>query len=168
MNSDIRISVTFPTHPKTIMLIDRIGLEGAWALVRLWVFAAQHRPDGILRGMSPEAIRIACGYAGRIEELIAVLKEPATRFLDTDDPATGALVLHDWKTHNPWAAGSEERSEKARKLARLRWDTRRNADCNTKGKASRIYSTDAPSPYLSLPLRRHQLTRFACQAFSWK
>lgn len=156
MNSDIRLSVTFPTHPKTIMLIERLGLEAVWALVRLWVFASQHRPDGVLRGMSPEAIRIACGYAGRIEELISVLKESATRFLDADDPATGALVLHDWKTHNPWAAGAEERSKRARELAQLSWDARRKAGRNAKGKASRIRGVDAPSPFPSSPLLTSQ------------
>lgn len=156
MNSDIRLAVTFPTHPKTIMLIERLGLEAVWALIRLWVFASQHRPDGVLRGLSPEAIRIACGYTGRIEEFISVLKEPATRFLDADDPVASALVLHDWKTHNPWAAGAEERSERARKLAQLRWDAERNAGRTTGGTASRSKGRNAPSPIPSSPLPTYQ------------
>ena len=59
MNVDIRPSVTFFDHPKTIRLIERLGLEGAWALLRLWVFTAQYRPDGRLNDLDEEDIAIA-------------------------------------------------------------------------------------------------------------
>lgn len=120
MNNDIRIATSFPTHPKTIMLIAKLGLDGVWALIRLWVFAAKHRPDGALRNLNADAIRIACGYPGSIADFIRVLKEPETKFLDADTPE-GWLVLHDWKDHNPYAYYAKDRSERAKELARLRW-----------------------------------------------
>ena len=56
MNSDIRLSVGFFDHPKIIKLERQLGLEGVTALLRLWLWAAQNRPSGILSGMDGEDI----------------------------------------------------------------------------------------------------------------
>ena len=46
MNADIRISVGFPNHPKTVKLERRLGFQGIRSLLALWTWAAQNRPDG--------------------------------------------------------------------------------------------------------------------------
>lgn len=157
MNTDIRISTDFPTHPKTIMLQDRLGLPAVWALVCLWIFAAKHRPDGVLRGMTPDALRIACGYAGDIQELMRVLKEPETRFLDADT-SDGWIVLHDWKEHNPWAFSSPERSAKSKIAALVKHGKHSEAEalrkalrlgCAAHAKRTAKRSAPSPSPFPS-------------------
>jgi len=50
MNADIRISVGFPNHPKTVKLDRRLGFQGIRSLRALWTWAAQNRPDGNLGG----------------------------------------------------------------------------------------------------------------------
>lgn len=47
---DIRLSVHFPDHPKTIKLDRRLGFQGVRSLLSLWAWAAQTRPDGNLGG----------------------------------------------------------------------------------------------------------------------
>ena len=64
MNSDIRLSVGFFDHPKIIKLERLLDLEGVVALMRLWLWAAQNRPSGILSGMDEEDIEIAARWKG--------------------------------------------------------------------------------------------------------
>lgn len=47
---DIRLSVHFPDHPKTVKLERRLGFQGVRSLLSLWAWAAQNRPDGDLGG----------------------------------------------------------------------------------------------------------------------
>lgn len=108
---DARVSVGLYTHPKIKKLIRRIGFEGPWRLVGLWLYARQHKPDGLLEGMSDEDIEIAVDWAGKPGELVAALLEVG--FLDrcVDNPY---YALHDWADHQPWSAGTLERSAKAK------------------------------------------------------
>lgn len=114
--SDIRLSVDFFQHPKTIKLQRRLGLEGVKALLSLWMWAAQNRPDGVLSGMDLEDIEIAAGWirsdpAGSDQDLDLISTLVALRWLDEDN---GTYSLHDWIEHNPWAAGQQSRSNQAR------------------------------------------------------
>ena len=112
MMIDARISVGLPSHPKTKKLIRRVGEGGAWRLVCLFLWVAQTHPDGDLSGMTGEDIELAADWQGEdgcfIEALIEV------RFVDGEE---GCYSIHDWQEHNPWAAGAEARSEKAKWLA---------------------------------------------------
>ena len=106
MNTDIRISVDFPAHHKTLKLIRRLGDSAPWALVRLWLYVAKHCPDGVLSGMDHEDIEIAAGWNGEEGTFVPALVD--IRWLDlTDD----VLSCHDWAEHNPWAANADERSD---------------------------------------------------------
>lgn len=113
--SDIRLSVDFFQHPKTIKLERRLGMEGVKALLSLWMWAAQNRPDGVLSGLDPEDIEIAAGWirsdpAGSDRpDLVSTLV--ALRWLDEE---RGTWRLHEWEIHNPWAAGQQSRSNQAR------------------------------------------------------
>lgn len=116
MNTDARISVGLPSHPKTKKLIKRGGQAAAWNLVCLFLWVSQNKPTGDLTGMSDEDIEMAAGWEREEGGLIAMLAE--VRFLDG---STAAWKVHDWEVHNPWAAGADRRSEKSRTAARTRW-----------------------------------------------
>lgn len=104
---DARVSVGLYNHPKVKKLIRRVGFEGPWRLVGLWLYARQNKPDGVLADMTAEDIEIAVDWAGKPGELVAALLDVG--FLDLD----GAYSLHDWTEHQPWAAGTKERSRAA-------------------------------------------------------
>lgn len=107
--ADARISTGLPAHPKTKKLIRRLGERAAWYLVRLFLWAAENKPDGNLSGMADFDIELAIDWpddsVSFIGELVAV------KFIDGEE---GSRSIHDWTVHNPWAAGSEARSEKSR------------------------------------------------------
>ncbi len=109
MATDARIAVGLPSHPKTKKLIKRLGQASAWNLVCLILWAASNRSDGNLCGMSVEDIELSADWQGADGALVEALV--AVRFLDEVD---GSFVLHDWQEHNPWAAGADMRSAKAR------------------------------------------------------
>jgi len=107
--TDIRIDVDFFDHPKTIKLQRRYGPEGIISIQRLWVFAAKHKPSGILTGMDAEELCIAMRWSGDSEMFVKALVE--LRFLDVTD---NIYSLHDWTQHNPWVSSTLDRSDKAR------------------------------------------------------
>jgi hypothetical protein len=113
MNSDIRLSVGFFDHPKTIRLMRQLGHEGVIALMRLWLWAAQNRPSGILAGMDEEDIEIAARWDGDQGAFNAVAT--AVKFLDCID---GVYHIHDWREHNAWQSAAESRSNASR-LSRM-------------------------------------------------
>lgn len=106
MNKDIRLSVSFFHHPKTIKLHSLLGSEGVISLLRLWCYAGQWKHSGDLSSMSDEEIECAALFVGNSGMFVKVLRD--VRFIDSNN------CLHDWREHNPWAAGSEKRSDMAR------------------------------------------------------
>lgn len=109
MATDARLSVGLASHPKTKKLIRRLGTDAAWRLVCLFLWCAANRSNGSLAGMSDEDIELTVDWAGEEGAFAATLREVG--FLDGDEYFSS---IHDWEEHNPWAAGSEARSEKAR------------------------------------------------------
>lgn len=99
MNTDIRLAIGFFDHPKTIKLERQLGLPGVVSLMRLWLWAAQNRPDGVLSGMDIDDIEIAARWNGEQRALYDVLTK--LRFVDFVDSEPH---LHDWKEHNEWQA----------------------------------------------------------------
>ena len=110
---DIRIDVEFFSHPKTVKLERRLGLEAVKALMILWTWAARNRPDGDLAGLENEDIEIAAGWTGELNKLAPTLN--ALGWLDGEP---GTFRLHQWQEHNPWVAEMQSRSDKAR-LSRM-------------------------------------------------
>ena len=109
MNTDIRLSVDFWSHPKTIKLKRKLGLEGPVSLQILWSWAAKNRPEGDLSDMDDEDIEIAADWDGEEGKFVSTLVD--LRWLDRTD--TG-YVLHEWAEHNWWAADASNRSDVAR------------------------------------------------------
>lgn len=118
MNTDIRLSCGFWSHPKTKRLVKRLGLEGVRSLQILWAWAAQERPNGCLSGMDAEEIELAADWNGEDGKFFG---ECLGRWIDeTDD----SYCLHDWQEHNAWAAEADARGDAARlsRLARVNKD----------------------------------------------
>lgn len=109
MNTDIRISVDFFAHHKTRKLRKRIGADGVLSLIQLWTYAAKLRPDGDLDGMSEEDIELAADWNDDNGVFVAALADVG--FLECVD---GRYILHDWLENNPWAGGSDARSDASR------------------------------------------------------
>ena len=109
MATDARLAVGLATHPKTKKLVRRLGGDGAWRLVCLFLWCAANRPDGNLAGLSDEDIELAVDWAGGEGEFVAALRDVG--FLDGDELSR---QIHGWAEHNPWVNDSEARSEKSR------------------------------------------------------
>lgn len=111
MITDIRLDVGFPGHKKTLRLIRKLADPAApWLLVKLWVYVAQHLPDGILRGMDDDDIEAVAGWSGEPGMFAEALRWSG--YIDVD--ANGIMSCHDWLTHNPWVALSNDRSDASR------------------------------------------------------
>lgn len=116
MNTDIRLQVTFPSHPKIIKLKKTLGAEAVLCLINLWIWTAMNKPDGILSDMDSGDIAIISQWPEDVDEYTNTLVK--FRLLDAID---GGFTVHDWQNNNPWASDAKSRSEKARKAAESRW-----------------------------------------------
>jgi len=119
MNKDIRVLTSFKGHRKRKRFKLVLGDAGATDyLIDLWLTAAEDRPDGILAEWDEIDIALSCGWEGEPKKLIDALVE--TKWLDVLED--GTYALHDWSTHNAYAADAKARSEAARGAAKARWD----------------------------------------------
>lgn len=145
MNSDIRVSITFPNHPKVVKLQRRLGPQGPLSLIYLWLFVAQNKPDGRLSGMDAEDIEIAAKWDGEAGKFVSELL--SLRFLEEEGKV---FILHGWEEHNAYAAAAKMRREKAKKAAEARWRKRLvecSEQCSEHAEALPQASTsNAPTP----------------------
>lgn len=117
MNTDIRLSVGFWGHPKTIKLTRKLGLEGVRSLQVLWLWTTANKPDGHLTDMDADDIEIAADWRGEVGAFIAACVGP---WIDKNED--GSFSIHDWEEHNHWQAQANARSEKARAASKARWE----------------------------------------------
>lgn len=150
MADDARISTALPRHPKTVKLQRRLAAPGCWSLVCLFLWVAENRPTGDLKGMSGEDIEIAANWPGDVGSFVHTLAE--VRFLDGQE---GAYKIHDWAEHNPWAATRPQRTEAAKKAAAVRWENKQpvvGTDAQRMRAACESHETAMPSsPLLTTP-----------------
>ncbi len=143
MNHDFRITVGFFFHPKTLRLQSELGDSGILALIRLWEHTAAHRWGGVLMEYTPrmigDVVRWADDPRGLVDALVHI------GFLDKVD---GGYLVHDWPEHNPYCTEVEQRIERARKAAEVRWkgDAASNPRSNAGSNAGRNASRNAPDP----------------------
>ena len=150
MNTDIRVSVALPSDPKLRRLRRALGSAGVDALLCLWCWTGQHRPSGVLKGMSASEIEEAVGWGGNIPgepgAMIQQFLAQGTEFLDQTDEG---FSVHDWEDHQSWASGAEERSDKASRAGTSSWTPearRRRTQGAESRKAQRAAEIDdAPS-----------------------
>lgn len=116
--SDVRLHPGYWTHPKTSLLIRRVGWEGAARFQLLWVFCAQTagRERGSLGGLTDEMIEVTAGWAGEAGTLVEALVEVG--YLDGPE---GDREIHEWELWQPWVAAKPERSEASKAAALARW-----------------------------------------------
>jgi hypothetical protein len=153
MANDIRIATSWLTHPKRKKLEKRLGPKACLCFIDLLLETGQNKPSGRLDSWNAEDIAIAAQWDGDSGVFVSALVD--LRLLDHDD---NTYVIHDWRDHNPYAFGSEERSEKARKAANKMWEKRKegegkgdatskNEQCSEHDLAERLAeSSYAPSP----------------------
>lgn len=148
MNLDIRLSLDFFVHPKTVKLQRACGIEGVHCLLRLWCWAANYRPKGNLDGVDPEDIEIAVNWNGNDGEFVSALIKYG--FLEQTE---NGYCLHDWLEHQGYASKSEERHEIAQKAAQARWEKEHkktgsynsNSNCNAQSNADSNADSNAYS-----------------------
>lgn len=122
MNNDIRLSVEFFDHPKTVKLQRRLGVGAVICLQRLWIWTAQNRSNGVLSGIDCEDVEIAAKWDGEPGDFCQTLVD--LRFIDEVD---GVYTLHDWCEHQEYASKEDERKERARKAADARWGNKNSS-----------------------------------------
>lgn len=152
MNTDIRINTMLMTNPKTKKLRRRLGGDGFYSLIALWVYTATTRPEDGELGSDIETIEIAADWLG--EEGLFVRTLVDIGFLDCHE---GGYRVHDWAEHQPWAKNAKKRSEAARRNVEKRWAAEREKKAarhaeNTNG-IRLVYDSyrDANTPFLSSP-----------------
>lgn len=151
--ADFRIDVSFFAHTKTKRLKKALGLEGVVALLQLWAYAAANKHDAT-KVYSVEDIELAVDWAGEPGSLVSVLA--AVRYVDE---VPSGYAIHEWASHNGYAATAAKRSEAGRNAAAVRWNSKRlcggNADaCEPQSDgdtaAMRTHAeSNAPSPFPS-------------------
>ena len=105
----MRVSTSLVNHPKVKRLIRVLGFESFYSLISLWSYAATNKPDGDLTGLDDIDIAIASNWDGDEKLFLDTLCQMG--FLECND---NSILIHDWVEHNPYAAGSTDRSEKSR------------------------------------------------------
>ena len=124
MNTDIRIDVGFLDHWKTETLIAECGVDSVLSLIRIWIFAAQNKPNGQLDGIKTTMIERVAKWRGEGGKLITCLSD--LRFLEQDE--NGVWCLHDWEEHNPYAAHAPGRRERAKRAAAAKYQSQVERD----------------------------------------
>ena len=121
MADDIRFSVNFWQHPKTIKLTRKGGLEAVRSLQLLWCFCAQERTDGILSGMDVDDIEIAADWRGEPGRLVELLLNGNWLEQLQDD----TYALHGWEERQAYVSKKKLRQEQAKGAAEKRWQKKR-------------------------------------------
>jgi hypothetical protein len=137
---DYRLKVGFVDHPKVERLVRLLGDGVLRNLLRVFEYAALNRPDGNLASLTSEDIEMVARWSRRrpgkfVEALLKV------GFLDEN--GSGSFRLHDWCEHQPFLASFAERSERAKKAARMRWDSEVD-DANSMRDASAEHAPEMP------------------------
>jgi hypothetical protein len=131
MNGDIRISTDFFENPKIKRLQSDMetqlgqgyGATSVLSLIQLWTWVGKNRPNGILKNMDTTDIELSAGWEG-----------PPGTFVDIClrrkliDKLSKGYKIHDWEENQPWVYHAKERSEKARKAVKARWDKKLQKD----------------------------------------
>jgi len=162
--TDIRLMLSFRSHPKVKKLRLKLGEGGPLGFIYLLMHAADHKPDGLLAGMDRDDIALAADFRGDPDDFVRVLL--ALRLLDFDGKT---YSIHDYADHQPWVAKSPERKEKARNAANVRYGNQKAPSTNNQQLSSKNDATSmqpacgehanamrleesSTAPFLSLPI----------------
>ena len=115
---DIRMDVAFLRNLKTRKLVAALGAEGIVGLLGLWCYTRERHPLGVLNGVGIDDLEEIAGWTG----MRGAFASYTTRMGWVDTSPEGVLSVHDWEDHQPWAFGSEKRSQAAKKASAARWE----------------------------------------------
>jgi hypothetical protein len=135
--SDIRLSVEFFHSLSTRKLLRLLGAEGVIALLKIWIYAANHHPTGNLEGILDDDLATVADWPGEPSALVAALEASGYVLRNSE-----GFSLRDWDLLQPWASTQAERSNAAKVLAQKRW-MRGACVADAKGNAP---SLSFPSP----------------------
>ena len=124
-NSDIRLQTSWYSNLKRKKLQRRLGGDGVAAFVDLLIYVGVNCPDGDLSEFTAEDIEAMAQWGGAPGLFFTTITSEGTRFIDGEP---GSYRIHDWEKNNPWACGSERRSEAARIANRIRWASESDTD----------------------------------------
>ena len=116
MSLFVRVNCNFYTHRKTAKLRAALGDDALWLPPRLWAYAAEHHPDGILASYSAAELAVQIGYHKDAARMLEALLQAC--FLDPNP-----LRIHDWQDHNGYHLIYAERAKRA---AAARWEKESN------------------------------------------
>jgi len=139
MAGDFRVALDFLDHPKTVRLKSLVGAEGVFCLMRLWAFAGNYRPRGLLTGMNPQDIAIAAKWTENSDLFVTALLD--SKFLDK--LKNGVYRLHNWKLRQGYLYHKPERQERARKGGKAR---QAKVDNDLRSAKNTNKHTPSPSP----------------------
>jgi hypothetical protein len=175
VNEDIRINVKFFDNAKTKKLLRVVGTDGILALIRLWMYAAQQRPDGILTNLTPNQISVdAAEFPGDSRKFFNALRDG--KWIEKHGRA---WKIHDWHEHNSWAADAPQRKLKAKQNAHksrhkedkrpetcqfCREETAASSSASSSATSSAPSRSSAPSPS---PSPAHNAHRAREAAAAW-
>lgn len=141
MSGDFRVALDFLDHPKTVKLKSLVSAEGVFCLMRLWAFAGNYRPRGILSGMKTQDIAIAAKWTGDSGDFVTALVDSG--FLDK--LKNGVYRLHNWKLRQGYLYHKPERRERARKGGKAR-QAKVDNDLRSAKKPNKHTPSPSPSP----------------------
>ena len=102
---DFRVDTGFFRHIKAIKLSRAHGSEAVLAVLRLYAYATEFRPNGVFMGADLLDLAEAIGTT---EVVVAAMLDVG--YLD---PIAGGYELHNWAKRNGYAASADYRSAKA-------------------------------------------------------
>ncbi len=104
----------------------------------------------MLTSMDDEDIEIASGWLGEPAKFIKTCLD-----IQLLDQREGVVEIHDWVKNNPWAAGHEQRKEKAQRAIAARWEKRTAIDTTpTRDKTSR--TKKSPKKEIAVAIPKYQ------------
>jgi hypothetical protein len=118
MSLFIRLQCSFFEHRKTKRLKAAIGNDALWLLPRLWTYAAEYHPDGLLPRYDAAELAECLGYTGDAETMLKAL-------LDIGWLDSNPLRVHDWDEYNAY---HQAFSTRAKKAADARWQKERTKE----------------------------------------
>lgn len=114
--TDIRLPINFYQRAKTARLISACGNIGIIDLQKLWMYTAEHFPKGVLDGLTDAEIILLAGIT--TSNFIDILQD--LKFVRRNGKRW--VEIDNWEIDQSWVVGAPERSEKARKAAKAKWD----------------------------------------------
>lgn len=140
---DLRVDPDWIDNVKSRRLARALGQLALLSLLLLWCWARKFRPKGNLDGLTHAEIAEAARWEGKggPDRFVEALIEYG--LLDRD--AGGALSIHDWSEHQPYASTEQDRKKQASDAAKSRWN-------KTSGMRPADAANDAPHSGQQKPL----------------